>query len=403
MEQRKLDVSEHGGTRRLWENVFSEDTKAFLDYYYFLKTRENEIYVIEEDDEIRSMLHLNPYQLQVGQERFWAHYIVGVATEERYRGRGYMRRLLVQSLKEMYRRKEWFTFLMPAAERIYTPYDFRFIYAQGQSVLRILECAEMIETVKEPGPADRIHSPGILKPMEMLCTAEQVICSDAALSDAKELADFFEEQFADKWQVYAVRDERYYQRQIFEQQSENGGIRILRAQGRIVGSFLYSREGETEVLEPLYLPEYEIWFQKAVRELAKDGQETVKVYGSRRPDSKTPLIMARLLHPESILAVMRVKEGCGLNCSFAVLDTFLLQNNRIWRISSEESDNGRVRVRETEDSEGVLPIAALTSLLFGSRTIADIEKEDGVIMSPHLKEELAKLQPLNHIFFNEIV
>lgn len=379
MEQRKLDVSEHGRTRPLWEEVFSEDTKAFLDYYYFLKTRENEIYVIEEEDEIRSMLHLNPYRLQVEQGCFDAHYIVGVATKEQYRGRGYMRQLLVRSMEEMYRRREWFTFLMPAAERIYTPYDFRFVYAQGQSVLRILERTEM------------------------QCPAENVTCVDAVLSDAGELAAFFEERVADKWQVYAVRDEQYYQRQIFEQQSENGGIRLLRVNGRLVGSFLYSREGETEVLEPLYLPEYENWFQKAVWELAKDGQETVKIYGSHQPERKTPLIMARLLHPESILAAMRIKGGHTLNCSFAVLDTFLLQNNRIWRISSEEDDKGRVRVRETEDSEGVLPIASLTSLLFGSRTVDEIEQEDGVIMSPHLKEELAKLQPLSHVFLNEIV
>lgn len=398
MEQRKLDVSEHGRTRSLWEEVFSEDTKTFLDYYYFLKTRDNEIYVIDEDGETRSMLHLNPYRLQVEKERFQAHYIVGVATKEEYRGRGYMRRLLLQAMEEMYRRREWFTFLMPAAEEIYTPYDFQFVYAQEQSMLRILEHTETIETAKSPGQAELIHS------SEMLRAAETVTCMDATLGDAGELADFFETQSVGRWQVYTVRDEQYYQRQILEQQSENGGIRILRAQGRIVGSFLYSREGDTEVLEPLYLPEYETCFQKAVRELAGDGQKTVKLYAANQPDSKpTPLIMARVLHPESILAAMRVKEGCTLNCSFAVLDTFLLQNNRIWRISSAAGDDSKVHVQETEDSEGVLPIAALTCLLFGSRTIADIEHEDGVIMSPHLKEELAKLQPLSGVFLNEIV
>ena len=31
---RRLDQSEHEKTRPLWEEVFTEDTKAFLDYYY---------------------------------------------------------------------------------------------------------------------------------------------------------------------------------------------------------------------------------------------------------------------------------------------------------------------------------------------------------------------------------
>ena len=35
---RKLEQNEHGKTRELWEQVFPEDTKEFLDYYYFVKT-----------------------------------------------------------------------------------------------------------------------------------------------------------------------------------------------------------------------------------------------------------------------------------------------------------------------------------------------------------------------------
>ena len=56
MELRRLEEQEHQKTRKLWEEVFSDDTRAFLDYYYFIKTKENEIWVIEEDGEIQSML-----------------------------------------------------------------------------------------------------------------------------------------------------------------------------------------------------------------------------------------------------------------------------------------------------------------------------------------------------------
>ena len=69
MEVRLLKQQEHGKTRLLWEKVFQEDSKAFLDYYYFFKTRENSVYVVEEDEEIRSMLHLNPFLIQVR----WEH------------------------------------------------------------------------------------------------------------------------------------------------------------------------------------------------------------------------------------------------------------------------------------------------------------------------------------------
>ena len=62
MKIRKLDQSEHGKTRILWEQVFSEDSQEFVDYYYYIKTKDNTIYVIEEDDEIRAMLQLNRYR-----------------------------------------------------------------------------------------------------------------------------------------------------------------------------------------------------------------------------------------------------------------------------------------------------------------------------------------------------
>ena len=87
---RRLKQDEHGLTRKLWEEVFTEDTQAFLDYYYFIKTKENRIYVIEEDGEIRSMLQLNPYRIRIEAEEFPSDYIIAVSTQKEYRSRGYM-------------------------------------------------------------------------------------------------------------------------------------------------------------------------------------------------------------------------------------------------------------------------------------------------------------------------
>ena len=118
---RRLEQSEHGKTRSLWEEVFTEDTSAFLDYYYYIKTKDNQIC---------SMLQLNPYLLKIEESERPSAYIIAVATKEEYRGRGFMGNLLRQALNDMYTAKVPFTFLMPAAEAIYTPYDFRFIYSQ---------------------------------------------------------------------------------------------------------------------------------------------------------------------------------------------------------------------------------------------------------------------------------
>ena len=58
-----MGLQEHCGTS------ITEDTKEFLDYYYTEKTKNNEIYVIETDHDIRAMMQLNPYVIQIGGKR----------------------------------------------------------------------------------------------------------------------------------------------------------------------------------------------------------------------------------------------------------------------------------------------------------------------------------------------
>ena len=81
MKVRRLEQAEHGLTRPLYEEVFSEDSKRFVDYYYTEKTKDNQIYVAEEDGGIQAMLHLNPYELNVNGMKKKANYIVAVGTE----------------------------------------------------------------------------------------------------------------------------------------------------------------------------------------------------------------------------------------------------------------------------------------------------------------------------------
>lgn len=405
MEVRLLKQQEHGKTRLLWEKVFQEDSKAFLDYYYFFKTRENSVYVVEEDEEIRSMLHLNPFLIQVGEGQFDGRYIIAVATEESYRKRGYMGMLLRKAMQAMYQEKQPFTFLMPAAEVIYTPYDFRFVYDQNVWKYTVVEKQEQ----------------------------KSLPVSEAGIGDGADLAAFFMEYFSERFQIYAVRDEQYYQTMLFEQQSENGGIAILKRSEKIVGCFLYGDEDGLEIREPLYLKEYETEFWAAVGKMCeKHGQKEALVYAGISEEEKIgtvefqkqkPTIMVRILHLESLLRLLKTKAGEQIDCSFAVLDSILTQNSRVWKLQSspigeiEEGEDTakevekqrssdcktKIYVRETEDSEGVLSIAALTSLLFGYKSVEEVAEDPDVFLSERLMGELKKIQPLDKIYLNEIV
>lgn len=393
MNVRKLETGEHGITRPLWEEVFSEDTREFLDYYYYIKAKENEIFVVEEDGELCSMLHLNPYTLAVGSRQAESAYIVAVATKEACRSRGFMRALLHTSLQHMYDRKVPFTFLMPAAEAIYRPYDFRFIYRQD------------VGTLSGAGEA---AGGGKATTGAQAAEEGRLTGSDAALWQAGEAADFFGQNFSGRWQVYALRDAAYYQTMIMEQQSERGGVRFVRDRGQLIGMYAYAVEDGMEIREPLFLPGYEDAFSFSVRELLKsrgrDGAEQVRVSAcpADMAQEEKPVIMARIVCLREFLGLLETGEETELCCSFAVLDPILKQNSRVWRIESRAGETG-VRVREAEDSEGVFPVAELTEYLFGQMDMEALKKCESVILTEHLALELEKIRKLTDVFLNEIV
>ena len=420
MKLRRLDPSEHGKTRELWEEVFPDDTKAFLDYYYYIKTRDNAIYVIEEDGEICSMLQLNPYMVRVEGQEFPSAYIIAVATRKEYRSRGYMGALLRTSLKEMYNRGLPFTFLMPAAEAIYTPYDFRYIYSQDTGTL-IRGKRDGALYWKSEGDSP-VHSE--IKAEVKAAELEKgwggnVLSSDAGLWDAEELSGFFEDNFADRFQVCTVRDAAYYQTMILEQQSERGGVRLMRRDGALKGFYAYAGEEGLEIREPLFLPGYEEDFRSSAEELAdrmqegqqRDaeqhgdaGQKEILVYACppEYADRRKPLIMARIVSLRKLLSALKVPEEESVNCSFAVIDPLITENSRVWRLTSGIGET-ELHVGETEDSEGVLPAADLTELIFGRAAPEELAGREGVLLTERLAGELKKIITLSGVCFNEIV
>ncbi|BDZ77186.1 GNAT family N-acetyltransferase [Claveliimonas bilis] len=204
MEIRKLDPTEHSATRSLYEEVFSEDSESFVNYYYTEKTKDNIIYAVTEDGEIRSMIHLNPYDVMVNKKEEKLHYIVAVATQEPYRKRGYMAALLKESLQAMYRQGEPFTYLMPASEKIYYPHDFRTVYEQ---TTKYWEPSEKKADIRE---------------------------RRAVPKDAASMARMATAALEGNFDVYAKREEEYYVRLMKEYESDGGCLMIGEKDGEIL-------------------------------------------------------------------------------------------------------------------------------------------------------------------------
>lgn len=383
MELRKLNPKEHGNTRPLWEQIFDEDTRRFLDYYYGVKAAENEIFVMEEDDKPRAMLQLNPYRVHLGSRTASANYIVGVATDPDYRHQGLMRRLLHGSLCAMYEREEPFTFLMPAAEAIYYPFGFRFIYDQVQGSLDIPEGVKgKVRAASLPEEEERVE----FRSMES--------------GDVAELVRFSERVLGERYRIYTVRDSHYYEVLKKEQLSENGDVILLFGAGEICGWFSYGIEGGAELREIVLDKGAEAVFFRALSVLFGGKFASGKALGVS-PDEilpsenrkRVPVIMARIIHLAAFLECFTASEPVSL--CIEVRDEILNGNNGVflWELTKENSKV--TRLRETEgEAEFSFDIGELTQLLFGYRKVFPEEKGSKKLNCIHFYDK---------VFLNEIV
>lgn len=214
---RKLEQKGHVLSRSLYEAVFYEDPISFVDYYYKEKTAENQILVVEEDCAIRSMLHLNPYEMYLNGRIFRTYYTVAVATQEAYRHRGYASELVRRALHEQYREGCPFSFLMPAHEGIYLPHGYRTVYEQNTEYFD-RESAKK-STVRKLSPENY----------------EEVCCYE-------------NQRLKEQYQVFTYRNERYYERLTKETESTGGNLLIERQDGGRIKAAQYFPDLDVETL-----------------------------------------------------------------------------------------------------------------------------------------------------------
>ncbi len=319
-----LNHQQKAECRMLWEEAFPEDSKAFDDYYFAEKIKDNRVLALYDEEEIASMIHMNPYRIQVRNQVWYSDYIVGVATGKDKRRKGYMGQLLKRMLKEQAGEGMPFNFLMPAAAAIYTPYDYVYIYDQPVWKLK--------QEYAQPGVLER-------KPL---------LPGDSRLDNrtyVASIAAWMNRWLEQRYQVYARRDETYLLRLFKELASENGTFDILYDGGSVIGhqSVWGTKEREQRLLmcEPGYVQ----------NEAAK------------------PAIMARIVCLKQFVRAIRLtREAAAKNDEVVipvrVSDPLLPENDGEWNWHLNRQTSW-LEPGETGASEVTMNIGELTEWLFG--------------------------------------
>lgn len=350
---------ENQRARKLYEEIFDEDSPAFVDYYFRVKAAENEIFVVEnEKQEILATLHLNPYKMMFCGEKAKTNYIVAVATRADCRYQGMMRSLLQASLQEMYRREETFTWLMPAAEAIYRPFGFRFIYEKNKMTVTadVLQRAETDENWQ-------IHSDQEV--------SGDIFCEEAKKEDLAELACFAEKQLSKLAEVYTVHDIAYFEQRMQEVGCEGGSLILIRKEKEICGYFLAlkkDREAWEIVVEDAVqkkaFPAVLHWFGASEEKCTFTAFP--QIWEQYAQSENVPAIMGRLVHLERFVCCLKIKKE--QEWKIRLTDSLIPENNGYFIIKTGIEGGSLIRVENLSEKEKKMfcsmDIGQLTEELF---------------------------------------
>ncbi len=368
--------------RSLWEEVFYEDSKEFTDYYFKEKAKNNHAFTIQVNEgkaeETVAMLHLAPYHMRIrtGQEMVTrqVNYIVGVATKESYRHQGYMGELLRAALNDLFHKNEPFTFLMPASPKIYTPYQFVYIYDRDNY---------KIENFTQKEPELRAAS----------LPAETDLWDITKLKEEEitKLKRYTENYLNKNYDVFINRNHSYYQTMIKELEVQNGAVYLIHNREKkeeIAGYFLYTEEeGKSGIQEAVYDKSFHL---------------------IRKEESK-PIIMARIVDLHSMLSLLRLKADRvveePVNISIKVTDSLILENNAVWKLKIGSAES---IIEKDSDTTGgsedcSITIEDMASWIFGYRPAQDCfhitKRQD----KKQVLNKLSKIDQFSRVFINEIV
>jgi predicted acetyltransferase len=363
----------------MYQEIF-EDPEPFADYYFQMVYPKNQVLEIKNEEELAAMLHLNPYTLVWGKKEFAASYIVAVATRACYRRQGKMAELLQRAFLDLSDRGQLFTYLIPANEAYYTPFDFSFV---------------MDWETAEISLDDSLLSTG-----EDKKSREYQICK-VTPSIYAETAQYLNERRKEKAGLWVKADVEYIRCQDREMQSENGGLYLIQKDGEKKGFFACTLEEESLCITNLWLPEgieTAQWTSLLLQEFRKRKLEIcfpgAECETSGLETKSVPKIMVRILRLTDLLEQMRATREVQL--TFLVKDSFLQENHGVfcWKIGPEKS---RVE-RSNELLQWQVEIKTLTKLLFG------YHMEDGEVeFTPEAEEFFDFVKPIGPISITEQV
>lgn len=407
MEFRTPLEEEREQVEALWAYCFEPKGNPFFEWYFSNCYEPENIIVGVENGQVLADLHLRQYRLSIRDTELPVTYIVGVATHPAARRGGAGRDLLRASMKELQRRGQGISILMPSKAAFYQQYGWDLYCHQWVETMPLEELRPLTDRTLQFGLLNEVDQWTLLAPIYEAYTQGQ---SGYSVRSEKDWRRLLGSLFNEGARVAIVHDGKGA--------AEGYLIYTLGAPEIMVSELVYTtRRGQRGLLNYLYNHRSQgetVRWNEGSRDQGyifwpngKTGHSTMPFMMSRIVDVKTAV------EALPIAAVPPVKR-----LRFAVTDPLCDWNEGTYDLILEDgmpgegsdstgpASGGRLRVARVADQPAAdgdvkLAVGALGLLLIGRMTASELRFEGKLEGSAAAITALDMMYPKRDTFINE--
>lgn len=348
----------------LWDYCFEKKDSFFFRWYFEKYCLKQNIVIggFNKQGMLSTMVHCNPYTLNLRGMDVATSYLVGVATDPAARGKRSTKDLFEMTFAILKAQGKFFVILMPEHAGVYLPYQFAFVYFKHRYNLPLssLSFGEVDDS------ADLIRFESINNFTEF---------------------DELYENFMQKYNGYVRRTEREWSNFFDVFCHENGEMVIAYRGNTPVGYMLYQRLNRVfKIVEITYVDaEIKNCFLRYARQhraqcdklewLAESDDLTFLNFPDQNHSGSIfPFMMARIIDARRAFELLPIGTEHGEG-SFTILltDNLVKSNNLLLQIDIRDNF---IKIEDTFNLPDIeMDISAFTQLYFGQFSLSELVAE----------------------------
>ncbi len=323
---RSAKDSDYDKIRNLWDACFDEDSKLWRDWYFKYIYKPQNTMLLINDNKLSSMIHINPYDMNLNKKKIKAAALSGVATYKDQRKKGYAGKLIEKGLIEMQKRDIAFSFLYPFNYDFYRKFGYELCYMQNKYIIN-------------SDSADNY--------------------SFEKINNDTDIAEFYN-QYCFNLNGYILRDEKYMQIKLAEQYADKNPVYLILKEKEKIGYCMLEINNDKLILEEL-ICENPLGVAKALSFKYKLPAEFENPDNNIKADKKLiPYCMGRVINVISVFKNIISKKQC---LKIRITDDTIDENNNTYIFDGRLK---RLKLSKTDDAaDFILDIKDISQIALG--------------------------------------